>query len=225
MIISKLNIMRILSTTSIFFLLVILATGCNEDAAPTDSMNENQSADRVWVFNNLDGKILEWETTSINELPSDSYVTHNRGNGNSTHTHGDYVWSTLSATYEFSGTENNGGTHGSAYMTLPFPPFETIELTLETECVNVFEGNVAIYGATITESVNDLFGIFAVGNIVYIKVIDNGQGNNADPDQRSPTTIISTFSECGTLSPSDERWDQFGPNEDIQEPGSVKVNN
>jgi len=203
------------------FALVVLY-GCAKEES--NVLIEEQSADRVWVFNNLDG-IQEWETTSINELPSDSYVTHNRGNGNSTHTHGDYVWSTLSATYEFSGTENNGGTHGSAYMTLPFPPFETIELTLETECVNVFEGNVAIYGATITESVNDLFGIFAVGNIVYIKVIDNGQGNNADPDQRSPTTIISTFSECGTLSPSDERWDQFGPNEDIQEPGSVKVNN
>jgi len=43
MITNKLNVMRILSTTSILFLLVIFATGCNEDAAPTDSINKNQS--------------------------------------------------------------------------------------------------------------------------------------------------------------------------------------
>ena len=209
------------------FALVVLY-GCAKEESNVPI--EEQSTDLVWVFNNFDG-IQEWETTSINALPSDSDVTYNRGNGNSAHTHGDYVWSPDGgAYYEFSGTENNGGTHGSGYMTLrlPFPPFDNLELTTETECVMVFEGNVAIYGATITETVNNPFppgGPFDVGNIVYIKVIDNGQGNNADPDQRSPTTVIVPDSQCGILSPSDVIWDIFGPNEDIQEPGSIKVNN
>jgi hypothetical protein len=43
MITNKFNIMRYLSVASMFLLLVIFATGCNEEAAPTDSNNNNQS--------------------------------------------------------------------------------------------------------------------------------------------------------------------------------------
>ena len=40
---NKLNIMRYLSVTSALLLLVMSVTGCNEEAAPTDSINKNQS--------------------------------------------------------------------------------------------------------------------------------------------------------------------------------------
>jgi hypothetical protein len=40
---NKFNILRYLSVTSLLLLLVMSVTGCSDEAAPTDSYNENQS--------------------------------------------------------------------------------------------------------------------------------------------------------------------------------------
>jgi hypothetical protein len=45
MITNKFNVMRYLSVASVLLLLVLSTTGCNEDAAPTDSINKNQSGE------------------------------------------------------------------------------------------------------------------------------------------------------------------------------------
>ena len=45
MITNKFNVMRYISVASVLLLLVISVTGCNEDASPTDSINENQSGE------------------------------------------------------------------------------------------------------------------------------------------------------------------------------------
>jgi hypothetical protein len=122
----------------------------------------------------------------------------------------------------FSGTENSGGAHGSANLRLG--PWDFI---LETECVMV-EENEAVYGGTIAEIDGPPLppGFPAVGDNLYFKVIDNGQGSNADPDQVNQL-VFAGFggdSACGILTPSHPNWD-LAPDSDVSEPGSIKVNN
>jgi hypothetical protein len=56
--------------------------------------------------------------------------------------------------------------------------------------------------------------------------MDNGQGNNAPPDQHAIGGFIvpAGSSFCGVIPVTDPIWVQFGVL-DIAEPGSVKVNN
>jgi len=203
---------------------LLLLAGCSKENDSTQI--EEQTGDLVWVYN-LDGILLTQETPSINELQSNSGVIPKRGNGNSAHTHGDFPG------VEFSGTENNGGAHGSATVSLG--PFR---FTLETECVMV-EGNEAVYGGTITERVGPPpppGAPFNVGDHIYFKVFDNGQGNNADPDQFYGSIKFSSDSQCGVYTPGNAGvWPPtifFPPCgctisliNDVPEPGSIKVNN
>jgi hypothetical protein len=194
------------------FALVVLY-GCAKEES--NVLIEEQSADLVGVYD-FDGKFLE--TMEIDEpLPlSDS----NRGNGNSAHTHGSF--GPPNAISAFSGTENNGGAHGSANVWLG--PWDFI---LETECVMV-EENIAVYGGTITEINGPITppGFPEVGDGLYFRVIDNGQGSNADPDQVTLAFLVAFggSSACGILIPSHPVWANFGDG-DVSEPGSIKVNN
>lgn len=214
-------------TVYLMALALVVLYGCAKEES--NDQIEEQSSDLVWVFNNLDGEFQTWETMLINELPSNSDVTTIRGNnGNSAHTHGDYTFGITS--FSWSGTQNNGGTHGSGVSVwILGPPFNTtLYLTLDTECVTV-EGNEAVYGGTFTEVLNNPFppgGPFDVGNAIYFKVIDNGQGNNASPDQHAIGGFIvpAGSSFCGVFPVTDPIWEQNGVL-DIAEPGSVKVNN
>lgn len=202
---------------------LLFLAGCSKENA--DTQIEEQSADLVWVYN-FEGKLLTKETPPLNGLPSVADATNNRGNGNSAHTHGDFPG------VVFSGTENNGGAHGSATASLG--PFT---FTLETECVMV-EGNEAVYGGTITERDGPPpppGAPFNIGDHVYFKVFDNGQGNNADPDQFHGLTKFSASSLCGVATPSAPGfWPPTivipgGPTlnliNDVPAPGSIKVNN
>ena len=95
---------------------------------------------------------------------------------------------------------------------------------MDTEYVAV-EGNEAIYGGTFT-NVENPAGPFQLGNIMYFKVIDNGQGNNASPDQHAIGGLIVPGGESFSSIPpvTDPFWERFGLL-DVLEPGSVKVNN
>ena len=194
---------------------LLMLAGCSKEKA--DTQIEEQTSDIVYVFN-FDEESQDWEMSTIDEPQNDSGVILERGNnGNSAHAHGDFF------NQEFSGTENNGGTHGSA--TLALGPWV---FTCETECVMV-EGNEAVYGGTITEVAGPPpppFLPFNVGNHIYFKVIDNGQGNNAPADQLYGGGISFTGnnSKCGDWTPSHPRWLE-SPYIDIAEPGSIKVNN
>lgn len=179
---------------------IFLFTSCSKEESP-EQITE-QTADSVYVFN-LDGKSQTWETITIDELPSKSNVITNRGNGNSAHAHGNFPG------VVFSGTENNGGSHGSATANLGPWGF-----TLETACIRV-EGNEAIYDGIVTETTGPPF---FVGFHMSFKVIDNGQGNNAPADQFYAGIWLSPQELCDV--PLD-----YGPSFDVPEPGSIKVNN
>lgn len=145
-------------------------------------------------------------------------------NGNSVHTHGDIV-SGFGGNYNisWSGTENNGGTHGSAelYKSSSSGVFHFI---FETECI-MADGNEAVYGGTITEVIEKVGGPpFGIGWNLYFKVIDNGEGANAPADLYGNALIFSPTSQCGVYTPDFFLWDLVGTSPVIA-PGSVKVNN
>jgi len=208
---------------------LLLLGGCSEENLVTQI--EEQTGDLVYVFNSNSENPV-WEAIILDELEStqsisldelestqsiSNYALTEHNNGNSVHTHGDLG----PIIQEWSGTQNNGGVHGSASLLL----FGFSEITMETECVMV-EDNEAVYGGTITE-ISPPFGPpFEIGAVIYFKVIDNGQGNNAPADQINPITIIAPVgspSGCDVFTPSFFLWDVL-PNDDVPEPGSVKVN-
>ena len=196
---------------------LLLLSSCSKENS--DSQMEDQALDMVYYFSDT-GDTPVWEAISLSEISNLNLgdITNLRGNnGNSGHAHGDF------AGIEFSGTQNNGGTHGTA--TANFGPFT---FSMETACVMVDE-NEAVYGGTIIEldgpPTPPGFPI-SLGNQMFFKVIDNGQGNNAPLDQFNAILLFTTpeNSGCGTLTPSAPLWSVF-PDVDIQEPGSIKVNN
>ena len=196
---------------------LLLLGGCSKENL--DTQIEEQTGDLVYVFNSNSENPV-WEAIILDELEStqsiSNYVSTRENNGNSVHTHGDLG----PIIQEWSGTQNNGGVHGSASLLL----FGFSEVTMETECVMV-EDNEAVYGGTITE-ISPPFGPFQIGAVIYFKVIDNGQGDNAPADQINPISIIVPVGElsgCDVFTPSYFLWDVF-PNDDVPEPGSVKVN-
>jgi hypothetical protein len=217
---------KIIFTLSIGLLLL---TGCSKENV--EPQIQQQSEERVYVLIN-NGEYSTWESNSLNDFQStysnSSVVNKRVNNGNSAHTHGSFEGAPF--TFNWSGTENNGGTHGSAIITQDFGPF-IVTIIMETACVNVV-GNEAVYGGLVTEVENSPFppgaGPFAIGNIVFFKVIDNGQGNNAPADQYVQTLVsTSSLLECETLGQPDfSFWSlPFFATNDIEEPGSVKVNN
>ncbi len=207
---------------------LLLLGGCSEENLVTQI--EEQTGDLVYVFNSNSENPV-WEAIILDELEStqsisldelestqsiSNYALTEHNNENSAHTHGDLG----PIIQEWSGTQNNGGVHGSASLLL----FGFSEVTMETECVMV-EDNEAVYGGTITE-ISPPFGPFQIGAVIYFKVIDNGQGNNAPADQINPISLIVPVgepSQCDVFTPSFFLWDVL-PNDDVPEPGSVKVN-
>ena len=205
---------------------LFLLTGCSKES--TDTQVEQQSEELIYVLKTIDGKAT-WEEQSLDTdmLNSHTSTAKKSNNGNSTHTHGSLDLGSLQMTW--SGTENNGGTHGSAVLTQQFGPFN-VNVTMETDCVNVI-GNEAVYTGRITGSENDPTGfLFKIGNKVSLKVIDNGQGNNAPADQFAGLSIsIGGFlggepQVCESIGQPDfPSWNS--PPTDIPAPGSVKINN
>ena len=202
---------------------LILVTGCSKEGT-SDQIEQEKSietADVVLIYK-ADGTNSTWEANFDGETMvygNGSTTASTNGNrGESAHTHGSTPY------FTFSGTQNNGGTHGSATVDLGFASW-----TLETECVMV-EGNEAVYGGIITEAINPPpFGAGKVGDFIYFKVFDNGQGSNADPDQFHGFIRFYGTSRCGVVTPSSGAWPPtffgFPMIIDIEAPGSVKVNN
>jgi hypothetical protein len=196
-----------------------------------DAVRADETGSFTYVFN-MNDENPSWQRIALTENGLQNLSgSSSEKNSNSAHTHGSNAFGPF--TYSWSGTENNGGVHGSAYLEQVFgPPFNTtIQVTLETECI-MKDGNEVVYGGVITQVANSPFppgGPYDIGNTLYFKVIDNGQGANAAPDQYVATVAIVpsfTGTRCGVFTPSHPLWSNpiFGGLQDVLKPGSVKVN-
>jgi len=197
------NLNRFIMKKLIIFLSlgIFFFTSCSKEES-NDQFTE-QTADSVYVLNHSNGTTT-WEAISTDKLET-NVTSNNRGN--SSHTHGN-----IAGFSTFNGTQNNGGSHGSAVIHIP----NQLHIILETTSVAVIgaDGNEAIYGGLVTEVVfNNIpppppppcptfpncppppppppCSPFDLGSYVYFSVIDNGQGNNADPDEYRPVLFPS----------------------------------
>lgn len=110
--------------------------------------------------------------------------------------------------FTFSGVQNNGGIHGNAQVKSWF-----LDFNISTECMTVV-GNEAIYGGVITQ-VNyvdpDWAAVWCdeicieVGVHFVIKVVDNGEGQNAPPDRSALYFAIGPVPLCDFF-PVDHPW-------------------
>ena len=170
----------------------VLLTSCSKEET-TDQI-EQQTTDVVYVLKQSNG-VGTWEATQVNLLDNNSTGNGDADRTQSAHAHGDYTGFGGGVTINFSGTENNGGTHGSAEVRQVGGPFEAHYILATTSVV--VDGTEAIYGGIITEVIVNTFpppppppfgppppcNPNSVGNYVYFKVFDNGQGTNAPTDQ------------------------------------------
>ncbi|HSG67918.1 MAG TPA: hypothetical protein VK994_04370 [Bacteroidales bacterium] len=216
---------------SILMLLVaLIAYGCEkQELQPTGNDKKSEKVVSKGYLLNISDDItsLEMKDLVLQEFEINPEFSTLK-NGNSAHTHGSWLSNNGSTYFSWSGTENNGGPHGSAYVEFGANnPATSIKVNLETECVMVIE-NEAVYGGTVVSSENapPFLPFFNPGWHMYFKVIDNGQGNNAPPDQFGSLIVFSApeQSNCGVLTPDNPFWSIL-PAIDILPPGSVKVNN
>lgn len=223
-------------------LALVILVGCAKEEITTAALStadQQVEESSVWVMN-TDGDSPVWEAVTSDELQSTQSYSGSSATSrsNSAHTHGDLAFNVYSLSW--SGTENNGGPHGSAIVEQTWSG-GIAQFILETACVSV-EGNEAVYVGIITEAINPPPAPpppppcpsfpncpppppnpYSVGNSVFFKVIDNGQGNNAPSDQHSTGVFFTSVAVCPT--PSSGIWSlPFLTILDVEAPGSVKVN-
>jgi len=204
--------------------------GCEKSEMSPSSGNQEavQANVEAYVFN-LDSETPAYEAT---QLPLEEMQDNSNAykSSNSAHSHGNFHGNTGNLLITFNGTENKGGTHGSAEFqqtgTVPFPPFSyTAQLTMETASV-VVDGDEAIYGGLVTASEGSPFpggGPFAVGRYFYFKIKDNGQGSNASTDQY--LGVVFSISAQALNGGEDLPW-YFGSFLDVEDASDkIKVNN
>lgn len=210
--------------------------GCNKQETNPSAENQQMDATSVPTYVlNLNDENPVWELTTLSDQqshPGSSTLKQN----NSAHAHGEFTGYGGGTHITFSGTQNNGGSHGSAELEQTSGPFYA-HIVMETASV-VVVGNEAIYGGIITEVLANNFptppppppGVpappcspYDVGNYIYFKVIDNGQGNNAPLDQYYGIILQSCSEKAdgGASFP----WFVFGVNDVSNDSDKIKVNN
>lgn len=201
-----------------FALVLLLGCGKEESNIISLSSDDQQVSEQGLLFFVSAGEKEYWEVISTDELQTNSGSVATRSN--SAHTHGKFSTapegSEFYSTYEFSGTQNNGGTHGSAEI-IQVRPNGTRHFIMETACVVVIE-NEAMYGGLITEVIENTIpnpppppppppcptfpdcppppppcDVYSVGTYFWFRVLDNGQGNNAEADQYFNLALAGCF--------------------------------
>jgi hypothetical protein len=177
---------------------LLVNIGCSKEQSQDPKQGAEIQQESIYVYN-MFGETPGWELIPADAMQASSEQNSAvKSNSNSAHTHGN-----IEGFVTFSGTQNNGGTHGSAEILTP-----ALHLMMETVSVVLIgeDQNQAVYGGLITEVISNTippppFGSIPLcrqyieGNYLYFSVIDNGQGNNAEPDQFS----LWTFVECEEL--------------------------
>jgi len=221
----------------LLLLAVLTIVGCTQEEELAPETNEKLP----FEFVQEDGfiKVTDFDNSNVT-------TTVQKNNGNSSHAHGNYDLLNpqgIVYNYDFSMTENNGGTHGSGVITVtdntafPLLPLD-LKISFDTYCVRELDNGSALIAGIVTEVEN---GFFEEGNVIVFQVIDNGQGKNAASDQAynqfitfiggTPScellanfipgqTIIELLASLGILS-----LDDIGNNAaNMQSPYKIKVN-
>jgi hypothetical protein len=220
-------------------LALLVLVGCaKEETIPVNQQSEETNGTTNVLT--LEGDNWIWNALALDEListHSNSGAISNRGN--SAHTHGNIHDFGGSGLTTFSGTQNNGGSHGSAEIQFSAMG-GNLHIKLETSSVVILgaDENEAVYGGLITEVIENTLpsppppppgfpppacAKFELGTYVYFVVKDNGQGHNDAPDQYRGVV----YSRCTALADGGESfpWFFFGWIDVADEADKIKVNN
>lgn len=171
----------------------LIMIGCTKENLKDKPQSVDQAPEasmvKMYVLN-LKGDSPSYDEVLISTEELGNNATNaEKSNPNSAHTHGEFTGFGGGITIEFSGTQNNGGSHGSGVFTQALGPFNVV-IEMETACVSV-DGDVAAYAGTFTNNLEGpAFGPFAPGNTVLFYVKDNGQSANAPLSQHSSSLVI-----------------------------------
>lgn len=209
----------------------ILITSCSTEDV-IEPVGE-QKIDAAYLYKQSNNT-TNWEALITTDIGIKSKASKARSNDNSLHAHGNF--NALGGNFSFSGTQNNGGIHGSSEIEITFGPFGSARVLLETVSVVSAGDNEVIYGGQITKVIENsvMFpppppGVpapscdaYELGTYVYFVVKDNGQGNNASPDQ----VRGAIFNNCNELSNggADFPWFFFGFSDLDSSTDEIKVN-
>lgn len=210
----------------------IFFTSCSKEEL--NGTPEEQKTEATYVFrlsntNNWEASV----STNQGEKSNNTFIS--RSNGNSLHVHGDFS-GFGGGLISFSGTQNNGGAHGSATLEISFGPFGTANVVLETVSVISIGDNEVVYGGQISEVIENTVmfpppppgfpappcDAYELGTYVYFAVKDNGQGNNAPLDQYSP--LLSNSCNEDPNGGANNPWSFFGFNHVESPKDKIKVN-
>ena len=209
------------------FGIAIIFSGCTEEELTTEILHDQSIEAINYTGYTLNSNTGDYAYETITQ-PAD-YVHPPPGvvlRANSTNAHGNFNTATGNVSITFSGSQNNGGAHGSGEFRNSIPGVGTDHVLFDTRCLSVV-GNSAVYSGIITEVLENTIPPpppppppipappppIAVGNVVVFNVIDNGQGNNALPDQHSELFLFVPDAEdfCETTpSPDSPFWTLFG---------------
>jgi hypothetical protein len=169
MIINKLNIIKYLSVTSVLLLLIMSVTGCNEEAAPTDSNNNNQSG-----------------------VLSKGRVTHHVSVGGADACEAFGLPPGCDGNFSLVANEKNDIVTGQWQDTFAGGG-EGIHVAID--CMKII-GNGAIVGGVITHGTAG--GVDISGQYAITAVVDNGTSAN-DPDDQISFSYIGSNYDCQFL--------------------------
>lgn len=200
---------------SIIFLALLAGCTLEESIVPLPA-NSNQPGKNTSILNRMEFNtaipVVQLIPASALQKGSNSYLSPRTSANHSANGHfsplEDYPGT-------FSAMQNNGGIHGNAILNLPWAG-----IRLEIECLIVDE-NIAVIEGVITQLFYDYCGGCMVpGQYFSFEVIDNGEGQNAPPDQVASFVYWSDEPLCGELPPNSPDWgplwDVAGQGDQIQ---------
>lgn len=185
--------------------LLLLSCGKEEFATTSPALQTagNDTYIRMINFSGIPGnnKVISINETRAN-VPAE--VTLRSSNSNSTNGH----FAPLPGwTFTFNGIKNNGGVHGNVTLDGPIANFR-----MAADCL-IFEGNEVVYGGVITEVIfqdpSFCGGCLAPGVYTAFKLKDNGEGQNAPPDQFSTWMLFGYQSLCDLFPISAEEYGAY----------------
>ncbi|MCD2259138.1 hypothetical protein [Psychroserpens luteolus] len=206
----------------------ICLTSCSKEELNEPTVEQKTEAVYLFKLSSTN----DWEASVSNKSNT---AFSSRSQKNSLHAHGDFS-GFGGGLISFSGTQNNGGAHGSATLDITFGPFGTANVVLETVSVVSIGNNEVVYGGQISEVIENTVMFpppppgfpapqcdpYDLGTYVYFAVKDNGQGNNAPLDQYSP--FLSNSCNEDTNGGANNPWSFFGFSNVESPKDKIKVN-
>ena len=201
--------MKFLSKTLLFSLMAGFIAACTGDLVPpetTDPLLPEESSSAYVMKTVGDQVIFENLMIPDEDLSGsdDADAAHKRFRNR--FANGNFSSFGPSGGAIFQGSVNGSGPHGGGEITLGGSPAPTLRFKVETVCISREQSNAATYGGIITEILENTFpplppGVdipWDLGNKVYFRVVDNGQGSTATgPDQLYGAVVFSASAMGG----------------------------